>query len=585
MSAAPAELPLHRKATLRPTPFRELIIPRNEILVGDVVAQLATLADGCCDMCVTSPPYWNLRDYSNPEQIGQEATPEAYVAKLVTVFDGVWRVLKPGGSLWLNIGDTYTANRGHQIDGTKQTKGSQPGIGSKVPAGLRPKNLVGVPWRLAFALQQRGWILRSEIIWAKGNPTPEAVTDRPTSAHEKLFLLVKNEQYFYDAAAIAEPCVSNHASGNGFKRPARQSFQNKNGTVRGNDNQWNNVGGTRNKRNIFFVNTKPFRGAHFAVFPPDLIRPCIRAGSSQAGCCPQCGTPYQRVMDKEVRMPAIDSERPQARRARELWEESGLGVDHLSAIKAVGLADAGKAALTMSGAGRNTEEVVRLATEAKNVLKGYYREFLLPSRPTDRFTPACGCHLGGECQTDDFERIATPVGSRVGDDPSLTVGRKGLSRPKGKGGSTVSSTRYEQRQYAVQLQQSPHRAAMQQEAGKEAFAHYRRTDRAGARPIPPDLLANWIENGWLVEVVLPEQVEAPPPKRAIVLDPFFGSGTTGEVAVQEGRDFIGIELNPDYVAIAYKRLVDNLGLLCPAEVLQKAGRPMTRQAISTDVSS
>lgn len=238
------------------------------------------VADGVkAQMCVTSPPYFGLRDYGHEGQIGLEQTPEQYIAAMVEVFRCVRDVLAEDGTLWLNIGDSYTSGGRTWRDADAKNKGRAMDYRAPTPEGLKPKDLIGIPWLLAFALRADGWYLRSDIVWAKGNPMPESVMDRPTRSHEYIFLLTKRERYFYDHEAVKEPAVSDHPSGNGFKRDARQSFQNADGTARGNEMQWKDVGGKRNRRSVWHVNAKPYKGAHFATFPPALIEPCILAGS------------------------------------------------------------------------------------------------------------------------------------------------------------------------------------------------------------------------------------------------------------------------------------------------------------------
>jgi site-specific DNA-methyltransferase (cytosine-N4-specific) len=227
------------------------------------------LNPGSVRTIVTSPPYFGLRDYGHDDQIGAEASVQEYVDNLVATFAALRPALADDGTLWLNLGDSYAS-------GSRTSYAFDPKLRER--AHLRPKsdmgakNLLGVPWRVAFALQADGWILRSDIIWAKPNPMPESVTDRPTKAHEYLFLLAKSPKYYYDAAAIREE-DSGLPSGNGFVRPERLTM---NG--RGQDKQWQ-PGGGRNKRDVWTVAPSPFAGAHFAVYPPDLIRPCILAGS------------------------------------------------------------------------------------------------------------------------------------------------------------------------------------------------------------------------------------------------------------------------------------------------------------------
>ena len=250
------------------------------ILNGDCREVLRTLPAQSVQTCVTSPPYFGLRDYGVAGQIGLEPTPAEFVEAMVDVFREVRRVLRDDGTIWLNLGDSYAT-------GTKAPRKPTTIEGPDVPAswagrsqpercgtpeGYKTKDLLGIPWRVAFALQADGWYLRSSIIWHKPNPMPESVTDRPTSAHENLFLLAKSATYFYDADAVRE-ADSGRASGNGFKRDHRLSYDG-----RGNDEQWE-PGGGRNLRNVWTVATQPFSGAHFATFPPALIEPCIKAGS------------------------------------------------------------------------------------------------------------------------------------------------------------------------------------------------------------------------------------------------------------------------------------------------------------------
>src|SRR5690606_28083797 len=260
---------------------------KNVILQGDVIETLRTLPDGFVHTCVTSPPYWGLRDYGVPGQIGLEETPEEYVEKMGEVFREVRRVLRDDGTLWLNLGDSYANSNagGNRRMSLKSTK------------GLKPKDLVGIPWRVAFALQSDGWYLRSDIIWAKPNAMPESVRDRPTKAHEYIFLMSKSPRYYYDADAIREPYARlwNEKNGGSFAKPNHEEAQAKkvSGALnhRGSYPMPNPLG--RNKRTVWSIPTKPFKGAHFAVFPPDLIEPCILAGAPEKAC-PHCGAPWVR---------------------------------------------------------------------------------------------------------------------------------------------------------------------------------------------------------------------------------------------------------------------------------------------------
>lgn len=351
--------------------------------LGDVLEVLSQFPEASVHCCITSPPYWGLRDYGTAKweggaadcdhvynhgtqgatgqranrtftaqsvyrdecgkcgavridkQIGLEKTPAEYVAKMVDVFREVRRVLRDDGTLWLNLGDSYSndtkwggtsggknkhsaaggyqgqrVRRGNDCDPKRgpAAPGQPMGIG---PSGLKPKDLCGIPWRVAFALQADGWWLRSDIIWAKPAPMPESVTDRPTRSHEYLFLLANSERYYYDFEAIKEPSVAGHGSGNGYKRDSRLTYRDgdgprgsdeprrpaakrqsespsAHGNLPGRDDSGGACNGpgqeTRNKRDVWTVNSDPFPGAHFATFPPALIKPCILAG------CPAGGT-------------------------------------------------------------------------------------------------------------------------------------------------------------------------------------------------------------------------------------------------------------------------------------------------------
>lgn len=273
------------------------------LLQGD--ARRIPLADQSVHCVVTSPPYFGLRDYGAEGQIGLESTPDAFVATMVGVFREVWRVLRNDGTLWLNLGDSYNAYNGGAGPSSSLSRGAQTterpalesGYGLKVK-GLKPKDLIGIPWRVALALQADGWTLRSDIVWSKPNPMPESVSDRPTKSHEYIFLLTKSDRYFYDADAIRET-DGGKPSGNDFKnRMGAASYrpEGKGGGI-GSDNWF--PGGGRNKRSVWNVSVNGFAGAHFATFPTKLIEPCVKAGTSHKGCCPACGSPWRRVTEKD----------------------------------------------------------------------------------------------------------------------------------------------------------------------------------------------------------------------------------------------------------------------------------------------
>ena len=335
----------------------------EKIYQGDCIEVMKDFPDESIDCVVTSPPYWGLRDYGTAEweggdencdhkgkvvrtaapgssiqavnkganfvssgdckcgairkdsQLGLEETPEEFVANLVKVFSEVKRVLKKEGSVWLNLGDSYARTPSSQVsqkgmcesknDDKKYEYSHKKDYGSII----KPKDLVGIPWRVALALQSDGWYLRQDIIWHKPNPMPESVKDRPTSAHEKIYLFAKNKKYYYDADAIRVPQKQDSIARAGRNywdtnkvETGNYSIPNIESAKKLNQKVLDTVAEGKipmaNKRNVWTVTTKPFRGAHFAVFPQDLIEPCIKAGSSEHGCCSKCGNPYIRITKK-----------------------------------------------------------------------------------------------------------------------------------------------------------------------------------------------------------------------------------------------------------------------------------------------
>ncbi len=285
--------------------------PLRRVVVGDALRALSGLPAGFAQTCITSPPYWNLRDYGVEPQVwggeegcshewrdaasaflrggefcdrcgawfgclGLEPDPNLYVEHLVQVLAAVRRALRDDGTLWLNLGDTFASN--------------QP------PAGFKPKDMIGIPWRVGLALQSDGWWLRSDNIWQKPNAMPESVQDRPTRAHEYVLLLAKSQRYFYDAEAVREPERSSHRSGNDYRRPPRLTYRDPDGP-RGGDDDWL-PGAGRNRRSVWTIPTQAFSGAHFATFPERLVEPCVLAGSSPTACG-ICRAPWRRIVSTE----------------------------------------------------------------------------------------------------------------------------------------------------------------------------------------------------------------------------------------------------------------------------------------------
>jgi DNA modification methylase len=258
------------------------------IITGDCITGMKTLPDGCVHTCITSPPYFGLRDYrGGAKEIGCEASPEEFVHKMVEVFREVRRVLRDDGTLWLNLGDSYASNGCYinswlQKEHNKDKKHLHTNNHERYEDrkafrggeyGIKAKDLMGIPWRVALALQADGWYLRQDIIWHKPNPMPESVEDRCTKAHEYIFMLTKQPKYYYDHEAVKEP-LADSSHGNG------------------------RADGKKNKRSVWTVNTKGYKGAHFAVYPENLIVPCVLAATSAHGCCSKCGTPWKRQTAK-----------------------------------------------------------------------------------------------------------------------------------------------------------------------------------------------------------------------------------------------------------------------------------------------
>lgn len=461
--------------------------------------------------------------------LGLEPTPELYVEHLVEVMREVRRVLKPTGTLWLNLGDSYAANRAYQVaDGKWRDVGN--GAAARVPAGLKPKDLVGVPWRAAFALQADGWWLRRDVIWAKPNSMPESVDDRPTSSHEYLFMLTKAERYYFDMEAVREPFRSSptdlrkiteqrtrvggkHAGDRGTGRTepgsnmarhpavgrvadakqALAALERPGGDGRGDvytgfNGRWDEEGATRtgrSLRSVWEIPTAPYPGAHFAVFPAGLVEKPVLASTSARGVCPECGAPWRR-------------------------------------------------------------------------------------RAEDRWAPGCGCGWGGDPA--DLDLIESPLRDpSQRQDPDerldwrLVEGRRGLGRERGEAEGRWLVTRHEQRAIARQLRAwDENRKAgglddvrrwLDGEPGEgdDAWRHYLRTDASGGRVPPRELVGRWAALGWLEVPEPPDWTGAPEPVPATVMDPFAGSGTVGVVANRLSRRAVLVDLNPEYLRQQLRR--------------------------------
>lgn len=420
--------------------------------------------------------------------------------------------------LWLNLGDSYNSRPAGNHPGRPETSGltnpeRQAAVRAPRPPvlGFKPKDLLMVPARVALALQDAGWYLRKDVIWDKPDPMPESTRDRPTSAHEHVFMLAKSERYFYDLDGYREPSTSTTGSGNGYRRA--ESIGHDGQGERNSDDRWQPQP-TRQLRDVWRIPLQPFPGAHFAVFPPELPRRCILLGSSPRAC-DRCRAPFRRI----VHVSGPPSQ----------WLVGGFASSGQAQ-------PADRAPQSIARAGHHGNEAVR-------------------ERRTLGWRPSCACGAPHGILPDDLEVIDSPTGTLAAPDPSEHVGRRGFARERTADSGTRPMTRYEQRQYARQLAGSPNREALEREATEQTFAHYLRTDRAGARPPRPELLEQWLERGWLERVEPPAQWWSDHDgERCIVLDPFAGAGTTGLVAVDEGRDFVGVELNADYAAMARARI-------------------------------
>ena len=275
---------------------RYTTIQLDIIHTGDCLEVLKTLPDESVHCCVTSPPYYALRDYGMEEQIGREATPKEYISRLTEVFTEVRRVLRSDGTLWLNIADTYAGkgNQGDFVDpkNPKGRNGQAVALNYKVE-GCKPKDMIGIPWMLAFALRDSGWYLRNDIIWMKENPMPESCKDRCSRCYEHIFLLSKSRKYFFDAKAISEPIAPATAErlkrgmkgGNKYGKPVpgQPQTQTINRPRAHGEITDSMINPMRNKRDVWVVNTVPFKGGHYAAYPPKLVEPCLLAGCPEGG--------------------------------------------------------------------------------------------------------------------------------------------------------------------------------------------------------------------------------------------------------------------------------------------------------------
>ena len=474
--------------------------PTWDILQSDCIEVMRGMEPESVHCCITSPPYWSLRDYGVHGAYGLEPTLNEYIERMVEVFREVRRVLRKDGQLWLNLGDAYAGSgKGMNADGTHSVGAKQEtNIGSltapvkskRMPRGegrwgggdsyvpeLKPKDLIGLPWRVAFALQADGWWLRSEIVWHKLNPMPESVRDRPTRAHEYVFLLTKSARYYYDADAIREPMAEETVRHGPWvtgpqhrhrthqdDRPDGWKPDKQRGHSRrhaGFNDRWDGMSKAEqqamgaNKRDVWSIATQPYSGAHFATFPEELVRCPILAGTSERGVCGVTGAPWERVAERKFKL------------------QEGRSVEN---------------AIRGSGSQK--------PMDASNGWGGFPRG--TTTSETTGWQPTCGAPWSRVVEVSD-------PASRLGDswhDHKDDIGRGQRGVPSAKDAPIRSTTGW------------------QPTCGHDS------------EPVP-----------------------------ATVLDPFCGSGTTGVVALRHGRSFIGIELNPEYTELARKRIIDDAPLL------------------------
>jgi DNA modification methylase len=530
------------------------------IVQGD--ARHLPMDDDTVDLIVTSPPYWALRSYQDggehyDGQIGDEPTPAAFVDSLIEVTRECMRVLKPTGSLWVNLGDKYAERSGPDRpaadqDDTRYRKAIRP---KRRTGGMQPKSLMMIPQRYAIrCVDELGLILRAEVIWSKPNGLPESVTDRVRRAHEQWFHFTLQPRYFSAVDEVREPHTwvpsagyKGHAPRMVDGQPVHQfkSVHPQRGTAPDDDRDgtagvigFNPLG--KLPGSVWEVPTDPLAVPdhvaharccggrprsgcqdgidHHAAFPIEWPRRIIQGWAPTAGVCTECG---------QGRRPQRGTTCDECGEFRPNNAKECPGCGHRRAWKEGRVASASLGATDWSTAGHATPRH--------------------PGGHTNRSVVAtdwsCACN----------EAIATPTGGPGEPDPSEVTGRAGFNRPRGDGDGPRVITRWEQRHEADQLRASPHRADMATEAGAQAFAHYIRTDRAGARPVPEALRRLWQDRGWLLPA---PPFEPPPTTPAVVLDPFGGTGTTATAAKALGCVGVSVDLSADYCRIATWRTND-----------------------------
>ena len=595
----------------RPVPRRTMTF---ELLHGDALTRLATLPAESVQCVVTSPPYWGLRDYKIAGQLGLEASPEEYVAALVAVFREVRRVLRPDGTLWLNLGDSYFSDAGKGGSGTFNGRNGR-GEGyarnqraTSTTASMKPKDLVGIPWRVAFALQADGWWLRSDIIWSKPNPMPESVTDRLTKAHEYVFLLTKSQTYFYDAAAIKEPSTTGDIrrpygspganaldprgkQGEGKPRKDKQRGMTPRHEAHpvtcdqsGLDDVGRGLG--RNCRSVWTMATTPYKEAHFATFPEALPERCILAGTSERGACPLCGAPWERVVEKGLtahdgKTDSTYEKGTTANRLAQLRQAAReRGEEYVNARSTTGWRPTCECVerycekcctvVDYSYTGGLSHEQERRTSEVRDKasLRGVREVISQPSTEGREKEPLLHTNLrdevdGKDSSVEKSEAIRQSVqddkGLHCDLEPDASDGQQGnrlhhgtsaghgegIGSPAQKERDRPSSERQERRQPSREFRSDAQEGSRQ---------NPKASTKTGRKKMST-LLQTDLHLGTCGACGNTLITRTPDPVPQLVLDCFAGAGTVGVVALHHDRRFIGIELNPDYVAMARARIV------------------------------
>lgn len=583
------------------------------ILEGDAMEQLRTLPSESVHCCVTSPPYWGLRDYgtatweggkegcdhtgvrlSGPNdksasnrgssrdpirhdckcgakridsQLGLERTPSEYVAKLVEVFREVRRVLRRDGTLWLNLGSSYAGggnNRGNNSPLFEKQASNAGAIGQvgyfDVPPGFKPKDLVPIPWMVAMALQSDGWWLRSDIIWAKPNPMPESVTDRPTKAHEYLFLLTKSASYYFDQEAIREQAKPEN---NGWMSAPKCGENRVLGTQDQNVKQYDRICGA-NRRSVWTINTESYEEAHFATFPTKIPKLCIMAGTSAKGCCAKCGAPWERVVERgELRLhPDVWSAKSAVQfdaESNEYRETTGSTLKHTRDNKTLGWQPTCLHCLTCDEQRLSSHDATQKPRSREGMARSVEQKAV--GRPE-----ASGRDSGDSKQASDQmsalrkdQKDAQGIGILQPD----VFGKMDVGERQGK---QIRVGREREIQASLEEWESGQSAQMangatsgsQTEQMGECSSHQRDSERQSNRESrSPDNIQSRIDAH---EAATGHKLKPYPVVPATILDIFAGSGTTGMVALELGRKAVLIELNPHYVALIEQRCNVTLGL-------------------------